>query len=291
MDRRRLILTAASLSAGGLAPDLLVRGAFGQTALPPARAPGDEAPPVYTPPGAAQPAYSAPNYAPPAYQPPSAQGARPYQTQAPGSPYSGSPYSSNSPDDRAPGSSGYDQHTAAAPPPTPRVEPTYPAQTQAETYSREELVNSVSDFLGVTAEAAGSAIERIFRENGRPTAYIAGEELAIAITGGLRYGKGLLYMKNRQPGQVFWQGPSIGFDLRVNGSRVFTLCYNLQYPDAIFRRFPGVEGSAYLIGGVGVNYQRAEDIVLAPMRVGLGLGAGVNIGYLAYSRTRHWIPL
>lgn len=179
------------------------------------------------------------------------------------------------------------------PPPSPR--PDYPTRTggerRAETYSREELVNSVSDFLGVTAEAAGAAIERVFRDNGRPTGYIAGEELAAAITIGLRYGKGLLYMKNRDPQQVFWQGPSIGFDLRANGSRVFTLCYDLQYPEAIFQRFPGVEGSAYLIGGLGVNYQRSEDIVLAPIRAGVGLGAGVNIGYLSYSRKRHWLPV
>lgn len=180
-------------------------------------------------------------------------------------------------------------------PPPPSPHPDYPSKPggsrQAETYSREELVNSVSDFLGVTAEAAGAAIERIFRDNGRPTGYVAGEEVAAAITVGLRYGKGLLYMKNRDPQQVFWQGPSIGFDLRANGSRVFTLCYDLQYPEAIFQRFPGVEGSAYFIGGLGVNYQRSEDIVLAPIRAGVGLGAGVNIGYLSYSRKRHWLPV
>lgn len=176
-------------------------------------------------------------------------------------------------------------------PPPPSAQPNYPAATRAETYSREELVNSVSDFLGVTAEAAGAAIERIFRDNGRPTGYIAGEEGSGAFVGGVRYGKGLLYMKNRKPDTVYWQGPSIGFDWGGNASRVFTLCYNLQYPDAVFRRFPGVEGSAYLIGGLGVNYQRAEDIVLAPMRAGVGLRLGANLGYLSYSRKRHWIPL
>jgi hypothetical protein len=180
-------------------------------------------------------------------------------------------------------------------PPTPSPRPDYPTQSggaqRAETYSREELVNTVSDFLGVTAEAAGGAIERIFRDNGRPTGYVAGEEVAAAITIGLRYGKGLLYMKNRDAQPIFWQGPSVGFDLRANGSRVFTLCYDLQYPEAIFQRFPGVEGSAYLIGGLGVNYQRSEDIVLAPIRAGVGLGAGVNIGYLSYSRKRHWLPV
>ena len=178
-------------------------------------------------------------------------------------------------------------------PPPPAPQPSYPTSTtpKAETYSREEHVNSVSDFLGVTAEAAGGVIERIFRDNGRPTGYVAGEEVAAAITIGLRYGKGLLYMKNREAQQIFWQGPSIGFDLRANGSRVFTLCYDLQYPEAILQRFPGVEGSAYLIGGLGVNYQRSEDIVLAPIRAGVGLGAGINIGYLSYSRKRHWLPL
>jgi len=172
----------------------------------------------------------------------------------------------------------------------PAGAPRYSNSEKAESYGKDEIVHAASDFLGVTAEAAGAAIERVFSENGRPTGYIAGEETAAAITLGLRYGKGLLYMKNRPTMRVFWQGPSIGFDLRINASRVFTLCYNLQYPDAIFQRFPGVEGSAYFIGGLGVNYQRASDITLAPVRAGVGFGAGANIGYLAYSRGRNWLP-
>lgn len=175
-------------------------------------------------------------------------------------------------------------------PPTPQHDPNYPAQTQAETYTREEIVQDVSDFLGVTAEAAGGAVERIFAENGRPTGYIAGEEGSAAIAIGARYGRGLLYMKNRPTQEVFWQGPSVGWDFGGNASRVFTLCYNLQYPDAIFQRFPGVEGSAYLIGGLGVNYQKANDIILAPIRAGVGLRLGANVGYLAYSRQRNIFP-
>ena len=151
-------------------------------------------------------------------------------------------------------------------------------------------MQGASDFLGVTAEAVGSAVERVFRDNGRPTAYIAGEEGSGAFVAGLRYGKGLLYMKRRAPVTVYWQGPSVGWDFGGNGSRAFTLCYNLQYPDAIYRRFPGVEGTAYFIGGIGVNYQRADDITLAPMRAGVGLRLGANAGYLSYSRTRHWFP-
>lgn len=174
--------------------------------------------------------------------------------------------------------------------PLPSAQPTYPANAKADTYSRDEIVNNVSDFMGVTAEAAGGAVERIFLSNGRPTGYIAGEEGSGAFAVGVRYGRGLLYMKGRQPLQVFWQGPSVGWDFGGNASRVFTLCYNLEVPDAIFQRFPGVEGSAYFIGGIGVNYQKANDITLAPMRAGVGLRLGANIGYLAYSRKRHLLP-
>ena len=177
------------------------------------------------------------------------------------------------------------------PPPSPSAtaNPSY-STGQAETYSREELVNNVSDFLGVTAEAAGGAVERAFQDNGRPTAYIAGEEASGAFVGGARYGRGLLYMKNRQPIEVFWQGPSIGWDFGGNASRVFTLCYNLQYPEVIFQRFPGVEGSAYLVAGLGVNYLRSDDIILAPIRTGVGVRLGANVGYLGFSRTRRTLP-
>jgi len=183
---------------------------------------------------------------------------------------------------------------AEAPPP-PNSAPSYPSAgptgaAEPKTYSQDEIVTNVSDFLGVTAEAAGAAVERLFSNNGRPTAYIAGEEGSGSFILGLRYGRGLLYMKDRQPIEVFWQGPSIGWDWGGNASRVFTLCYNLQVPEMIFQRFPGVEGTAYLIGGLGVNYQRAEDVTLAPIRAGVGLRLGANIGYLAYTRKRNIIP-
>ncbi|CAN5712338.1 DUF1134 domain-containing protein [soil metagenome] len=179
----------------------------------------------------------------------------------------------------------------ASPPAYQGQNPNYPGQPPpAEPFTREEMVNNVSDFLGVTAEAAGGAIERVFRDNGRPTAYIAGQEASGAISIGARYGKGLLYMKNREPMEVFWQGPSVGWDLGGNASRVFTLCYNLQYPEILFQRFPGVEGSAYLVGGVGVNYLRSDEVILAPIRAGVGLRLGANIGYLGFSRKRRAWP-
>jgi hypothetical protein len=158
------------------------------------------------------------------------------------------------------------------------------------TYSQDELIQSASDFFGVGAETVGAVIEHVFKDNGRPTGYIAGTEGSGAIIAGLRYGKGLLYMKEQPHQKVFWQGPSIGWDFGGNASRVFTLCYNLQFPDMIYRRFPGVEGTAYFIGGLGVNYQRAEDITLAPIRAGVGLRLGANLGYLSYSRRQHAVP-
>ena len=165
--------------------------------------------------------------------------------------------------------------------PTPEPKPNFKSPL---TYTSDELVNTLSDFMGVTAESAGSIIERVFKEKGRPTGYIAGEEGSGAIGIGLRYGRGLLYMKGREPQPVAWQGPSIGWDMGGNASRVFTLAYDLQYPDMIYRRFPGVDGSAYFVGGMGVNYQRADDITLAPIRAGVGMRLGANVGYLSYSR-------
>jgi hypothetical protein len=157
-------------------------------------------------------------------------------------------------------------------------------------YNENELVSAVSTHLGVTSESAGSMIERLFRSQGRPNGYITGEEASAAIVGGLRYGKGTLWMKDGSSQKVYWQGPSIGFDWGANGSKVFTLVYDLPANDQIYRRFPGVDGSAFLVAGMAANYQRADGITLAPIRTGVGLRLGANIGYLSYSRKRRILP-
>ena len=173
-------------------------------------------------------------------------------------------------------------------------DPAYPiaSDQQAQAYTADELIAAGSRELGIAAEAIGGAIERIFAEQGdRPTAYIAGEEGAGAAGVGLRYGRGALHMKDLSASQeVFWQGISIGWDVGGNASRVFTLVYGLFHPDMLYRRYPGVEGSAYLVGGLGVNYQRADGIVLAPIRTGVGLRLGANVGTMAYSRQRNILP-
>ncbi|MDZ4363413.1 DUF1134 domain-containing protein [Brevundimonas sp.] len=185
--------------------------------------------------------------------------------------------------------------TACASGPRAPADPNYPISSDntAPAYTSDELIAAGSRELGIAAEAIGGAIERIFADNGdRPTAYIAGEEASGAIGVGLRYGVGALHMKDFSASkEVFWQGISIGWDVGGNGSRVFTLVYGLNHPDMIYRRFPGVEGTAYFVGGVGVNYQQADGIILAPIRTGVGLRLGANVGTMSYSRQRNYLPL
>ena len=162
---------------------------------------------------------------------------------------------------------------------------------QLETYSENDLIQGVSTHLGVTSESAASTIERLFKDSGRPTAYITGEEGSGAFIGGARYGKGTLWMKDGSSRKIYWQGPSVGFDWGIDASKVFTLVYGLNNPDYIFRRFPGVDGSAFLVAGMAVHYERANGVTLAPIRSGVGVRLGVNIGYSSYTQKRSIIPL
>lgn len=158
-------------------------------------------------------------------------------------------------------------------------------------YSENELASAISTHLGVTAESAATTIERLFKDRGRPVGYITGEEGGGAIGVGVRYGKGTLWMKDGATRKVYWQGPTIGFDLGADASKVFTLVYDLENPDYIYRRYPGVDGSAYLIAGMAVNYQRANGVTLAPIRTGVGLRLGAKVGYTSYTKKRNYLPL
>lgn len=162
---------------------------------------------------------------------------------------------------------------------------------QAQSFNQNELVTAISDHLGVTSESAATAIERLFRNRGRPVGYITGEEGSGAVVFGARYGKGTLWMKDGRTQKVFWQGPSVGFDGGADVSKVFTLVYGLNDPNYIFQRFPGADGSAYLIAGMAVDVQRANGITLAPVRSGVGVRLGANVGYTSYTRKRSLIPL
>ncbi len=159
-----------------------------------------------------------------------------------------------------------------------------------DTYSSEEMVATGHQFFGKTTRGLAEAIEYVFRKQGEPSAYIVGEEGAGAFVGGLRYGEGTIYYKSGVKKHIFWQGPSVGFDFGGNGSRTLTLVYNSQSPEDLYTRFAGVEGTAYLVGGLGVNFQKKDDIIMAPIRTGVGARLGANIGYLKYSKRPTWNP-
>jgi hypothetical protein len=172
----------------------------------------------------------------------------------------------------------------------PQAQPPQPGQVGPETYSQDETLAAAEKFFGGTTQGLAKAIEKVFSENGRPNAYIVGNEGAGAVVVGLRYGEGTLYYKGGGSMKVYWQGPSVGWDFGGNASKVFTLVYNLHWTRDLFQRFPGVDGSLYVVAGVGLNYQRANGITLAPIRTGVGLRAGANVGYLSYTEKKTWVP-
>lgn len=168
---------------------------------------------------------------------------------------------------------------------------TTPARAAEDnTYDQDSILKEAEAFFGETTEGLAKVIEKAFKEQGRPVGYIKGEELSAAITVGLSYGKGDLQLKNGQSAKVFWQGPSVGFDLGLNASKVFVLVYKLADKNAIYQRFPGVDGSLYWVAGVGMNYQQRQNIVLAPIRLGVGWRAGASVGYMHYTRERTYNP-
>jgi len=165
------------------------------------------------------------------------------------------------------------------------------AQSDRDTYSEPEIIRAAEDFFGAAAEGLANVIHHVFNDKGRPNGYITGSEGSGAIGIGLRYGGGRLHLK-RMAGTTpcYWQGPSVGFDTGGNASKVFTLVYHMNDPNRLFQRFPGVDGSAYFVGGFGANYQQSGRIILAPIRAGVGFRLGANIGYLNYSRRRRLNP-
>lgn len=176
----------------------------------------------------------------------------------------------------------------------PQRETAPPSDSQRageQTYTTEEVTREASRFFGETSESLAKAVERTISDYGRPSAYIYGSEGGAAIIVGLRYGEGRLQYKDGGSMPVFWQGPSIGWDFGGNAAKVFTLVYNLEETDQLFQRFPAVDGSLYVVAGVSVNYQRSGNIVLAPIRTGVGLRAGASLGYVHYTRERSLIPL
>lgn len=164
------------------------------------------------------------------------------------------------------------------------------AQAQSSAYSGQEIVDAGHGFFGTTSGALAQLVERIFANYGQPNGYVLGQEGAGAIVAGLSYGEGTLYTKNAGDFPVYWQGPSIGFDFGAEGARTMMLVYNLSSVDALYRRFAGVSGSAYVIGGLGMTALESNGMVLVPIRTGVGARLGVNVGYLKLTPTATWNP-
>ncbi len=157
-------------------------------------------------------------------------------------------------------------------------------------YEKGDVLREAEEFFGAGAAGLAGAIEKAFKERGHPNAYVKGEEASGAIGVGVRYGQGTLHYKGGGSRKVYWKGPSVGFDFGGNASKAFILIYNAPVGDTLYQRYPGVDGSAYFVGGVGLNYNQSGDTVLAPIRFGVGLRLGASIGYIHLSKERSWIP-
>lgn len=200
----------------------------------------------------------------------------------------------------------YDENRAAAAPPPGEGAPGYgePYHQPGEPYyderdrgpppndgySQNEIIDAGGRFFGSVSKGLASVVEYAFRKSGRPNGYILGTDAGGAFIAGLRYGEGTLYTKDAGAHRVFWQGPSIGYDFGGEGSKTMVLVYNLRDPSQIYERYAGVQGSAYIVGGVGIQYQSHGNVTLAPIRSGIGLRLGANVGYLKYTRSPTWNP-
>ena len=161
---------------------------------------------------------------------------------------------------------------------------------EGTTFEVQEIVDAGHQFFGQTSIGLASVVEYIFSERGRPVGYIVGEEASGAVFGGLRYGEGELRMKTGENLPVFWQGPTLGFDVGGDGSRTMVLVYGMNFPPEIYDYFASTSGVAYMAGGVGVNFQSNNQIALAVIRTGVGLRLGINLGYIKYTPEPTWNP-
>jgi hypothetical protein len=165
-----------------------------------------------------------------------------------------------------------------------------PKRGSEDTFQKSELVDSGHKFFGNVSRGLALTVEEAVRRFGEPNGYILGQEASGAFVGGLRYGEGKLYTRNAGDRKVFWQGPSVGFDFGGDGARTMMLVYNLPRVSEMYRRYVGIDGSAYFIGGFGMTALASDGIVVVPIRSGVGARLGVNVGYLKFTDNPTWNP-
>ncbi len=171
----------------------------------------------------------------------------------------------------------------SAPASTAVVEP-------SKTYKKDDLIGAAEGVFGKGAKGLAEMLEKILKDQGEPNAYIAGREASGAIGVGLRYGSGTLMHKVEGERPVYWTGPSLGFDIGGDAAKTFVLVYNLYDSQDLYKRYPQVEGRAYFVGGLSATYLRRDDVVIIPIRMGVGLRLGANIGYMKFSEKSRWLP-
>jgi hypothetical protein len=166
------------------------------------------------------------------------------------------------------------------------------ARTSAaeETYARDDLMTAAEGVFGKGAQGLAGMLERVLSEQGQPNAYIAGREAAGAFVVGVRYGSGVMTHKVEGQRPVYWTGPSVGFDVGGDANKVFVLVYNLYDSQELYRRFPAAEGRVYFVGGFAGTYLRRGDVVLIPIRLGVGWRLGANVGYMNFTEKSRWLP-
>lgn len=157
-------------------------------------------------------------------------------------------------------------------------------------FSQQELVDSGQRFFGTISRGLAEIVEEATRRWGSPNAYVLGQEAGGAFIAGARYGEGVMYTRNAGDRKVFWQGPSVGFDAGADGDRTMMLVYDLPAVEALFRRYIGVDGSAYFLGGFGFTALTADHVVVVPIRSGVGARLGIDVGYLKFTRRATWNP-
>ena len=191
------------------------------------------------------------------------------------------------PPSNAPGPPPQAPQSQSPPPQAPQYQGQQP---QAQQYSSNEIVDAGHRFFGTISRGLAQIVEKAGSQFGLPNGYVLGQEAGGAVVAGLRYGEGILYTKNAGDLRVFWQGPSVGFDFGGEGARTMMLVYNLPATDAIYQRFAGIDGSAYFVGGLGMTALTMNNIVVVPIRTGVGVRLGANVGYLKFTPTATWNP-
>src|SRR6266508_5996973 len=191
------------------------------------------------------------------------------------------------PPSNAPGPQQQAPPSQSPPPQAPQYQSQQP---QGQHYSSNEVIDAGHRFFGTISRGLAQIVEKAGSQFGLPNGYVLGQEAGGAVVAGLRYGDGVLYTKNAGDLRVFWQGPSVGFDFGGEGARTMMLIYSLPATEAIYQRFVGIDGSAYFVGRLGMTALTASNIVVVPIRTGVGLRLGANVGYVKFTPSATWNP-